>query len=578
MSSSDESSQLLQSAPSLTRPDYDFTPTQDWFSGNVERWRGLFPLVTAPAPRVLEIGTWEGRSSVFLLEELCKDAGELVTIDHYDLLQTEAGRARRARVEHNLRLARGRSRIIDAFSVPGLMTVLRDETEAAAAAVGFDWLYVDGSHRADDTFLDGELVWRLARKGAIIIFDDYRWPAESPGSMLHPRRGIDAFLELHAGEFERLSGGGDYQMIVQKKTEMRIGWAFAEGSSATVESALDYGINLAFAVDSAYAMPATVAISSALRALSPGARCTVYVLDCGVSKQDKEKISAVINKDGGERTSIVFLESAENDLCRTLNSATWAKLDIVRRVPAERVLYLDADVLVLGDLAELWNTDLQGKAIGAAPDVGYPKGHPGVDLTKMHSDHASLLGDGVSAIGTQDTSDSPTYFNAGVLLMDLARMRSSAAELTRLARSATNLHFRDQDVLNMNFARDWTELSLKYNAQGLGTYADIATSERKLLSLDKMRKSPVIVHFTGPVHPSLVKVLNPWVQPYTAKPWGYAGSPGHPFADVWWKTLERTAWAGVRDTALYNACQEAAKQRALSEARDRFLEVFGNFR
>ena len=125
-------------------------------------------------------------------------------------------------------------------------------------------------------------------------------------------------------------------------------------------------------------------------------------------------------------------------------------------------------MLVLGDLAELWNTDLQGKAIGAAPDVGYPKGHPGVDLTKMHSDHASLLGDGVSAIGTQDTSDSPTYFNAGVLLMDLARMRSSAAELTRLARSATNLHFRDQDVLNMNFARDWTELSLKYNAQGLG--------------------------------------------------------------------------------------------------------------
>ncbi|KAI4525278.1 glycosyltransferase family 8 protein [Schizophyllum commune Loenen D] len=543
MSSSDESSQPLESAPSLTRLDYDFTPTQDWFSGNVERWRGLFPLVTASAPRVLEIGTWEGRSSVFLLEELCKDAGELVTIDHYDLLQTEAGRARRARVEHNLRLAGGRSRIIEAFSVPGLMTVLRDETEAVAAAAGFDWLYVDGSHRADDTFLDGELVWRLARKAAIIIFDDYRWPAESPGSMLHPRRGIDAFLELHAGEFERLSGESDYQMVVQKKTEMRIGWAYAEGSSATVESALDYGINLAFAVNNAYAMPATAAISSALRALSPGARCTVYVLDCGMSKEDKEKISAVIDKDGGERTSIVFLEPAEDDLCRTLNSATWAKLDIVRRVPAERVLYLDADVLVLGDLSELWNTDLQGKAIGAAPDVGYPKGHPGVDLTKMHSNHASLPGDGVSATEAQDTSDSPAYFNAGVLLMDLAKMRSSAADIARLAPSASDLHFKDQDVLNMHFAGDWTELSLKYNAQGLGTYADIATSERKLLSLDEMCNSPVIVHFTGPVHPSLVKVLNTWVQPYTAKPWGYAGSPGHPFADVWWEVLERTAHA-----------------------------------
>ncbi|KAL1711088.1 glycosyltransferase family 8 protein [Schizophyllum commune] len=537
MSSSDKSSQPLESAPSFTRPDYDFTPTQDWFSGNVERWRELFPLVTSSGPRVLEIGTWEGRSSVFLLEELCKDAGELVTIDHYDLLQTEAGRARRARVEHNLRLAGGRSRIIEAFSVPGLMTVLRDETEAAAAAAGFDWLYVDGSHRADDTFLDGELVWRLARKGAIIIFDDYRWPAESPGSMLHPRRGIDAFLELHAGEFERLSGGGNYQMIVQKKTEMRIGWANTEGSSATVESALDYGINLAFAVDSAYAMPATVAISSALRALSPGARCTVYVLDCGMSKEDKEKISAVIDKDRSERTSIVFLEPAEDDLCRTLNSATWAKLDVVRRVPAERVLYLDADVLVLGDLAELWNTDLQGKAIGAAPDVGYPKGHPGGDLTKMHSNQANLPDDSARAMGVQDTTDSPTYFNAGVLLMDLAKMRSSTADLARLAQSASDLHFKDQDVLNMRFAEDWAELSLKYNAQGLGTYADITTSERMRLNLDQMRHSPIIVHFTGPVHPSLVKVLNPWVQPYTAKPWGYAGAPGHPFADAWWQGL-----------------------------------------
>ncbi|KAL1659986.1 glycosyltransferase family 8 protein [Schizophyllum commune] len=539
MSSSDESSQLLESAPSLTRPDYDFTPTQDWFSGNVERWRGLFPLVTASAPRVLEIGTWEGRSSVFLLEELCKDAGELVTIDHYDLLQTEAGRARRTRVEHNLRLAGGRSRIIEAFSVPGLMAVLRDETEAAAAAVGFDWLYVDGSHRADDTFLDGELVWRLARKGAIIIFDDYRWPAESPGSMLHPRRGIDAFLELHAGEFERLSGEGDYQMIVQKKTEMRIGWAYTEGASATIEGALDYGINLAFAVDSAYAMPATVAISSALRALSSGARCTVYVLDCGMSKEDKEKISAVIDKDRSERTSIVFLEPAEDDLCRTLNSATWAKLDVVRRVPAERVLYLDADVLVLGDLAELWNTNLQGKAIGAAPDVGYPKGHPGADLTKMHSNQASLPDDSSREMGVQDTTDSPTYFNAGVLLMDLAKMRSSAADIARLAQSASDLHFKDQDVLNMHFAGDWAELSLKYNAQGLGTYADIATSERVRLDLDEMRHSPIIVHYTGPVHPSLVKVLNPWVQPYTAKPWGYAGAPGHPFADTWWQGTRR---------------------------------------
>ncbi|KAL1743630.1 glycosyltransferase family 8 protein [Schizophyllum fasciatum] len=511
-----------------TPPAYDFTPTQDWFSGNIDRWRALFPRVTAAAPRALEIGTWEGRSSVFLLEELCKKAGELVTIDHYDLLQTDAGRARRTRVAHNLRLAGGRARVVEAFSVPGLMAVLRDEAQAAATAAGFDWIYVDGSHRADDTFLDGELVWRLARKGAIIVFDDYRWPTEDPESMLHPRRGIDAFLALHAGELERLSGEGEYQMIVQKRTEMRIGWAYAGAAPTAVASALDYGVNLALAVDSAYAMPATVAISSALRTLAPGVRCTVYVLDCGLSAEDRRKVGAVSSEPVGERASVVFLESDADDLWRSMGSASWGKIDLVRRVPVEKVLYLDADVLVTGDLAELWRTELEGNAIGAAPDVGHPTRTVG---GKPSDDR----------VGSFAAPARPTYFNAGVLLMDLAKMRRSIGDLLSLAQSSEALHFKDQDVLNAHFAGKWTELPLKYNAQGLGTYADRLTAERELLDLDEMRRSPVVVHFTGPVHPPLVKALNPWVQPCTAKPWGYAGAPGHPHSGAWWEALGRTA-------------------------------------
>jgi len=48
--------------------------------------------------------------------------------------------------------------------------------------------------------LDGELAWRLARKYAIIVFDDYHLDRGPEDSIHHPKRGIDAFLLLHQGD------------------------------------------------------------------------------------------------------------------------------------------------------------------------------------------------------------------------------------------------------------------------------------------------------------------------------------------------------------------------------------------
>ncbi|KAJ3547569.1 hypothetical protein NM688_g5388 [Phlebia brevispora] len=170
-----------------TRSPYVFTETQDWFSFNVNIWRSLLPHVVSPAPRVLEIGSWEGRSAVFLLEELCTEGGSITCIDHFDLMNTEAGRERYRKLTHNLSVTGKSFRIMDEFSVPALMTLL--EEEIATEGPGFDWVYVDGSHEADDTFLDAELAWRLAKKGAVFIFDDYKWDKEPADSIHHPKRG-----------------------------------------------------------------------------------------------------------------------------------------------------------------------------------------------------------------------------------------------------------------------------------------------------------------------------------------------------------------------------------------------------
>jgi len=83
-------------------------------------------------------------------------------------------------------------------------------------------------------------------------------------------------------------------------------------------------------------------------------------------------------------------------------------------------------------------------------------------------------------------------------------------------------------------------LDLEWNTQGLGTYAELPCAERDLLPLGDMTKNPHIVHFTGPVNPGMIDVMNPLLQPCTAKPWGFIGAPGNAYADEWWAVQGRT--------------------------------------
>ncbi|KAJ7761498.1 glycosyltransferase family 8 protein [Mycena maculata] len=521
---------------------YLFTSTQDWVSDKKETWRRLFPFV-CQNPRVLEIGSWEGRSAVFLLTELCSSGGEIVCVDHFDLLTSTAGQERYRKLTHNLGLTKKQFRVMDEFSIPALTKLLAEET--ACASPGYDWIYIDGSHEASDTFLDGELAWRLAKKGAVIIFDDYHWDAEPESSTHHPKRGIDAFLLLHRGEFELLSAPSDYQVILKKTAEMRIGF-LVKPKPSVAEEEMWGGMKLAIAADSKYAMGAAVAIRSAVETtctVEDPSRLSIYVLDCGLDDDEKRMIQESIPGQGD--VTLVFLTLPDNSLAKKLGGV-WAKVDAIRLLPVERVIYLDADVLVLRNLKDLWKTDLEGKTLGAARDVGFPNGH--------------------------DSIRGP-YFNAGVILMDVALARKNWGELEALSKQ-DQLPFLDQDALNIHFREEWIAIDQEWNAQGLGTYADLHTVDREELAANiaAMKARPRIVHFTGPVHPTMAEVLNPFVK-YSAKPWGYASAPNHPFGSTWWKVLGRTAWKGVQTSEGYIQSCKARYEEAVETAKYEFEKV-----
>ncbi|KAH9938677.1 nucleotide-diphospho-sugar transferase [Fomitopsis serialis] len=519
---------------------YQFTPTQDWFSFNVDAWRGLFPRVRSTEPRVLEIGSWEGRSAVFLLTELCAQGGEAVCIDHFDLMKSAAGQERYSKITHNLSLTGKPFRVLDEFSFPALMTLLGEEMDNPNP--GYDWIYVDGSHEADDTFLDGELVWRLAKKGAVVIFDDYHWDKEPSDSIHHPKRGIDAFMTLHRGEFDVLSRPEQYQVVLQKTSEMRIGFLLKEKVGHGLDRALGYGMHVALTVDSTYAMAAAVAIRSCVSMTKD--RITFYIIDLGLSPTDRQKLEQCT--ESANDATIVFLTLPSGGLTAK-GGKTWAKIDMIPVLPIERVLYLDADVLVRADLRSLWDIDLAGKPLGAARDVGYPMGHGGPQRGP--------------------------YFNAGVLLMDLAQVRGRMGALSATAESSLSDKYADQDALNTHFRDAWLPLPMKWNAQGLGTYAELPSADRALIESGLLEmKDAAIVHFTGPVNPALEHILNPYLQPYIAKSWGYAGAPGHPYTSEWWTVLDETPWSDWRHSDEYKAYCASERDKVIESARHRFLE------
>ena len=534
------------------------TTSQDWFTRNIPIWEPYIDILlsTLPvgrAPRALEVGSREGRSAIYILTKICNTPDSLhVCIDHFDLLSTVEGRERHVKVVHNLTLTGSPFRILDDFSIPGLMTLLNEE--AANQDGGFDFIYINGSHEADDTFLDAELAWRLTRPGGLIILDDYKWDREPASSMHHPARGIDSFITLHEGQFELLHK--EYQVILRKTVKMRIGFLHKSVSSYTTSelNPFEYGIYVVICVNSSFAMAGAVALRSAIDATS--GRMTFYIFDCGLQPEEKHKLEASIPQERADEVTLMLHSLPPGS--RGIRDAMWAKVDMLMHpclLPIERILYLDADVLVRRDLKDIWRTDMGGKPIGAVRDIAFPVGHPGLP----------------------EANRGRVYFNSGVLLVNLSLIRQRLPEMRDALATLEETLYKDQDFLNVFFS-DFYELDIVWNASGLGTYASWSSDSWSSDDRDNtwpqglatLLADPAIVHFTGALHPSMTSVLDDSFQPWLGKPWGYSGAPGNPFAENWWEVLEKTAWKGIRQDKTFKESLIVAKKAVVEAALAEF--------
>jgi predicted O-methyltransferase YrrM len=214
-------------APQPAAPSLGYEFTNDWFSMNIPIWDKLVPNLK-PA-RLLEIGSFEGRSTCYLIEKCaaiqpieihCVDSWQ-GGIEHQagGFVATQMGEVEQ-RFERNVAFAQKRvrnpARIIKhkKLSHLALAEILAEEKTAA-----YDFVYVDGSHQAPDVLADCVLSFHLLKPGGLMIFDDYLWSMEQPGRqdpLNMPKPAIDAFLNIFQRKMRIIAGAPIHQIYATK--------------------------------------------------------------------------------------------------------------------------------------------------------------------------------------------------------------------------------------------------------------------------------------------------------------------------------------------------------------------------
>lgn len=256
-------------------------------------------------------------------------------------------------------------------------------------------------------------------------------------------------------------------------------------------------MNIIFATDDNYARYAATAIVSLVR-MHPGISLNISVLDSGMTEKSRERLrSFATDKVDIRLHDLHRVQAFANclNLQTSVTTASFSRFFIPELFPNEqRALYLDADILVLRPLQELYHSDMGGRALRMVQDPG-----------AVSNCHRLRL---------------PRYFNSGVILFDLERCRR--LQFTRrwqeyLDRRSQPLPFADQDVINIVSQQEIDELPACYNMQSnpslLGNTEAIRSAWEQV----------VVLHF--------ITNHKPWL------------TISHPFDKVYLQTMLDTPWA-----------------------------------
>jgi UDP-D-galactose:(glucosyl)LPS alpha-1,3-D-galactosyltransferase len=248
---------------------------------------------------------------------------------------------------------------------------------------------------------------------------------------------------------------------------------------------------IACAVDHRYLLPLAVAMAS-LRQQVTRYEPVLYLLHTGLSRESIQALRTIIETHA--------IQPSSEQLALSLSDARFPReaslpllLDEVLPADTPRVLFLDADILVLNDLAPLWETPLDHAVLGAVADAAIPR---------------CSSPRGVKGWRALGIPSSAPYFNGGVLLLDLVQWRQR--EVRRrvqhyLATAPGPVDFLHQEALNAALAHQWLPLDERWNLQPRRAARWVH---------HHAGEQPGVVHFAGRSKPWRAPVAGPFYAAY----------------------------------------------------------------
>lgn len=189
--------------------------TTEWFDRHMPLFeKHLSHLKGVPNLNFLEIGSFEGKSSCWLLDNVLTDPS-----CHLFCADTFEGSPEHdpMRVDY--------TKIYDTFmenvrSHGNKVVVLKGISQDMIRDLPlryYDFVYIDGSHYGSDVLEDAVISWRLLKSGGIMAFDDYFWSfwtnrfgedgkvVDEDDYLKEPKIAIDAFINIFRGQYEALT-------------------------------------------------------------------------------------------------------------------------------------------------------------------------------------------------------------------------------------------------------------------------------------------------------------------------------------------------------------------------------------
>jgi lipopolysaccharide biosynthesis glycosyltransferase len=241
-------------------------------------------------------------------------------------------------------------------------------------------------------------------------------------------------------------------------------------------------IHVACAADEAYLPHCAAMLLSLFECHVPAAVTVHFLHGEDLPRHLRDPLAAIVEESGAHLRFHAFADETVAGLSSPpgVRPLMWYRTMLPERLPElDRILYLDADTLVVDDLRPLWNEDMRGCVLAAVTNV----------TPRMHRSWPAKLG----------IADPQCYFNSGVMLMDLARLRAddAASRLIGYGRGR-DLMWWDQDALNVIYGGQRLPLHPRWNCMNTLFLLPEARETFGPIAVAEACRDPAIVHFEGP--------------------------------------------------------------------------------